>query len=113
MRPAMTNLVFSLLGAENRRLRQVYRLSLALAALSLSACTIPLGDTQALQVRASFKIIPITPEQAEGLYDEGHIGPSLIEWSPKQAWNGIAFAAPDAPREPSRRRNGGANETSF
>ena len=100
----MTNLVFSLLGAENRRLRQVCRLSLALAALSLSACTIPLGDTQALQVRASFKIIPI---------DEGYIDPGFIEWSPKQAWNGIAFAAPDAPREPSRRRNGGANETSF
>lgn len=107
MRLAMTTLVFSLLGAENRRLRQVFRLSLVLAALSLSACTIPLGDTQALQVRASFKIIHITPEQAGGLYDEGYIDPSLIEWSPKQALNEIAIAAPYASRELWRRRNGG------
>ena len=82
----MTNLVSSLLGAENRRRRQVSRLSLALAALSLSACTIPIGNTQALQVRASIRIIPITPDQAEDLDDDGYIDTTLIDLGSSAPW---------------------------
>lgn len=92
------------LGVETRQ-RFAYLWGLALAVFLLPSCTIPLSESHALQIQVSAQVIT---RESQDDFGDRYIDPTLIEFSPKQAWQTLAIQTPFSPlRQPWAQRKGG------